>query len=180
MAFVQRYLRGEFGSSEKVKPKQASLFYALDRYAAKDRIGQWLQEGHIVISNRYVSANKGHQLGKVQGDKARQEFLDWINEIEYGLLEIPKPDVTILLHVPAEFAQQLVDQKDSREYLHGKKRDIHEDDLHHLKNAEQAYLFCLEHDTEENWKKIICWEGKQLKSREAVHEEIYVLVKQYL
>jgi dTMP kinase len=60
--------------------------------------------------------------------------------LEYNILGIPKPDVNLILHVTPDISQQLVDQKGEREYLHGKKRDIHEDDLNHLKNAEQAYL----------------------------------------
>jgi len=75
-AFAERYLRGEFGSALEVGAKRSSLFYALDRYAASFQIRSWLKEGKIVISNRYVSANKGHQLGKLRAEE-RKEFLAW-------------------------------------------------------------------------------------------------------
>src|SRR3989338_8130226 len=174
--FVERYLRGEFGSSRDVKPEQASLFYALDRYSASFQIKEWLQQGFIVISNRYVSANKGHQLGKISDQKKRKEFLDWLNTMEYSILEIPIPDVTIYLHMAPEIGQKLVDKKESRPSINGKKRDIHEEDLEHLKDAEQAYLFCLKNDTIEHWKEIICFSGDQPRDMSIIHQEIYKLV----
>jgi dTMP kinase len=171
--FVEQYLRGEFGSSQEVKPKQASLFYALDRYAASKQIKQWLSDGYTVISNRYVSANKGHQLGKLYDKERMQDFLNWINDLEYNILKIPKPDLTIFLHI----SQKLVDKKDPRAYIQGKKRDIHEDDINHLQNAERAYLFCLDHDQVENWVKLICFDDLGAKPINVIHEEILMLIK---
>jgi thymidylate kinase len=33
------------------------MFYAADRYDASFKIKKWLDEGKIVVSNRYVSSN---------------------------------------------------------------------------------------------------------------------------
>ena len=160
--------------------KRASLFYALDRYAASFQIKKWLDDGKIVIANRYVSANKGHQLGKLSELESRHEFIQWINEIEYGVLGIPVPDLTLFLHMPPHLGQQLVDQKGIRTYTDGKKRDLHEADLDHLRQAEQAYLFCLEHDPAEKWQGIPCNNQDAPKSMELVHEEIYEHVSRIL
>ena len=46
--------------------------------------------------------------------------------------------------MPTEIGQQLVDKKASREYIHGQKRDIHEADLNHLKDAAEAYKYVAE------------------------------------
>lgn len=178
--FVERYLRGEFGGVNEVSAKRASLFYALDRFEAASRISSWLSQGVVVLSNRYVSANKGHQLGKITSEPERREFLEWLNELEYKILGIPVPDLTLFLHMSAEIGQLLVGSKGERDYLKGKKRDIHEADLDHLKSAEKAYLFCLENDTLENWKKVSCFSGSQPKTREEVHQEIYALVKELI
>ncbi len=175
--FVERYLRGEFGSAQEVSARQASLFYALDRFEAKHKMQQWLNEGKIVIANRYVSASKGHQLGKLH-EEERLPFLQWLTQLEYHTLGIPKPDLTLFLHMKPEIGQQLVDQKAAREYTQGKKRDIHEADINHLQNTEKAFLFCMEHDTEENWHKITCFENDQPRSREEVHAEIYTKIKE--
>jgi dTMP kinase len=171
--FVERYLRGEFGTAKEVSAKKASLFYALDRFAAAPQINRWLEEGKIVISNRYTSANKGHQLGKINDPGEMNHFLSWLNELEYQILGIPVPDITLFLHMKPEIGQRLVDQKAQREYIHGAKRDIHEKDLDHLRNAERAFLYCLDHDRSENWKKITCFEQDKPRTIEVIHEEVY-------
>ena len=137
---VEAYLNGNFGSAEEVGPYKASIFYATDRYAASKKIKNWLDAGKVVIANRYVASNMGHQGGKIKNAEKRKEYLDWNYNLEYNIFQIPKPDVNIILHVTPEISQQLVDKKEEREYLKGKKRDIHEDDLNHLRDAEQAYL----------------------------------------
>jgi len=176
--FVERYLRGEFGTAQEVGSKRASLFFAVDRYAASFQIRKWLAENQIVISNRYVSANKGHQLANLEKAEDMQEFLNWINETEYNIFKIPIPNLTLFLHMPPEIGQQLVDKKEARDYIGGKKRDLLEADLSHLKKAEQAYFFCLDHDPVEKWVKIACHENNAPKSIETIHQEIYNLIKQ--
>jgi dTMP kinase len=178
--FVERYLRGEFGGSHEINAKKGSLFYALDRYAASFTIRKWLEEGKIVISNRYVSANKGHQLGKIAHTEEMHDFLAWVNDMEYSVLGIPVPDVTLYLHMSAAIGQQLVDKKEARDYIQGKKRDIHEADLGHLENAERAYHFCLEHDSIEKWQKISCFSEDSPRTIEDIHKDIYGAVSTVL
>ena len=178
--FVERYLRGEFGKAHEINAKKGSLFYALDRYAASFTIRKWLEERKIVISNRYVSANKGHQLGKITDVQERHEFLNWVNEMEYSILGIPIPDATFYLHMASVIGQKLVDKKEAREYTQGKKRDIHEADLDHLKNAENAFHFCLEHDSVEKWQKISCFTDDSPRSIEEIHSEVYAAVRKVL
>ncbi len=62
---VDEYLNGKYGSSEEVGPYRASVFYACDRYDASFKIRKWLKEGKIVVSDRYVASNVGHQGGKI-------------------------------------------------------------------------------------------------------------------
>jgi dTMP kinase len=58
---VEEYLNGDYGQANEVTPYQGSLFYALDRYAASFTMKKWLAEGKVVLCDRYVSANMGHQ-----------------------------------------------------------------------------------------------------------------------
>ncbi len=173
-AFVAKYLRGEYGTANEVGPYRGSIFYAVDRYDKSFDIRRWLGEGKIVVSNRYVSANMGHQTGKIVGKKKRDEFLSWLENLEYKIFNIPKPDLTILLYMPPEIGQKLVDQKAKRDYTKGKKRDIHEADLDHLKKASQAYLYVAK---KYGWKVIKCVEKGVILSREEIHKKILDLVK---
>ncbi len=124
---VDDYLTGAFGTAEDVGAYRASIFFACDRYAASFEMKKQLEEGKIVISNRYVSANMGHQAGKIKEISEVDKFLIWLENLEYGIFDIPKPDATILLYMPVEIGQQLVDKKGSRDYVGGEKRDIHEE-----------------------------------------------------
>lgn len=174
--FVERYLRGEYGALADVDAYRASLFYALDRFDASFEIRAALARGAVVISNRYVSANKGHQMAKIADAAERERFLAWLNDLEYGLLGIPKPDLTILLHVPADVGFALVARKDERAYLSGRMRDIHEDDREHLRAAEAAYLSLLAFDRSEHWRRVDCVEDGRLLSIEEVEGRVWALV----
>ena len=44
-----------------------------------------------------------------------KEFLTWLNEMEYEILAIPVPDMTLFLHMKPEIGQELVEKKGERE-----------------------------------------------------------------
>lgn len=173
-AMVEEYLNGAFGNASEVSPEQTSIFFAVDRYAASFKIREWLQEEKIVICNRYVGSNMGHQGGKIKNEKKRKEYFAWNYHLEYEIFKIPKPDVNIILHVTPEISQKLVDQKPKRDYLHGKKRDIHEDDIDHLKNAEASYLFVASQFPE--FYLVECVENNDILPVEVIQEKIWKLL----
>ena len=175
--FVSKYLRGEYGKADKVGPYRASVFYALDRYDKSFDIYRWLKDGKVVISNRYVSANMGHQAGKISDKKKREEYLRWLNHFEYEIFHIPKPDMTILLNMPPAIAQSLVDKKSARKYIKGKKRDIHEADLNHLKKAHEAYLFVAK---KYGWEIIDCVKDGRILSIEEIQRLVFNKVNKIL
>ncbi len=172
--FVKQYLNGKFGSLDEVGPFEAAVFYAVDRYAAKGEIEDALQAGRLVISNRYVTASMGHQGAKIADKDERQEFFQWLYKFEYEILGIPRPDLNIILHVPAETAQSLVDKKGQRDYLGGKKRDLHESNLEHLKLAERVYLQMAEQFS--HFSLVECFTSGKLLSPEEIHAKIWQLV----
>src|SRR4051812_801354 len=59
--FVKQYLNGRYGPAAKISPYTASLFYALDRYEAGAEIKEALEQGKIVLCDRYVGSNMAHQ-----------------------------------------------------------------------------------------------------------------------
>jgi len=162
---VEEYLNGKYGSALEVGPYRASIFYACDRYASSPQIKEWLAQGNIVISNRYVSSNMGHQAGKISDPQERDKFLQWLFELEYNLFGIPKPDLNILLYLPPEKGQELVDNKRPRDYIGGQKRDIHEADLEHLKDAADAYQYVAK---KYNWQIIDCAPDNKLLTKEEI------------
>ncbi|MEY2640702.1 MAG: hypothetical protein RL150_95 [Candidatus Parcubacteria bacterium] len=171
--FVEKYLRGEYGGADEVGAKRASLFYALDRFDVAAQMRQWLAEGNCIVSNRYVSASMGHQAGKIKDVAARDAFLEWLDELEYEICGIPRPDATIFLYVPPEVGQQLVDQKGERTYTGGKQRDIHEASINHLRDASEAYKYVADKFA---WKTVTCAPDGVMRSREDIHDEVCTIV----
>ena len=97
---VQEYLDGHLGSHPgDVNAYAASLFYAMDRYASyKQDWGPFYEAGGLVIADRYTTSNAVHQASKLPPEK-RTVFLNWLFELEYGKLGLPKPDLVLYLDV---------------------------------------------------------------------------------
>lgn len=136
--FVKQYLNGIYGGLNDVGPYTASLFYALDRFEAGYAIKKALASGKIVLANRFTGANMGHQGTKFDNTEERHGYFVWLDNIEFEMLKIPRPDKNFVLRVPADIAQILVDHKDKRSYT-DKKRDIHEADITHLEKSVEVY-----------------------------------------
>ncbi len=136
--FVKQYLNGSYGTADEVGPYTGSLFYAMDRFEAASRIRQAIVDGKIVIANRFTGSNMAHQGTKFINPEERRGYFIWLDNLEFEMLKIPRPDKSFVLRVPAEIAQGLVDLKGSRSYT-DKKRDIHEADLSHLIRSVEVY-----------------------------------------
>lgn len=176
--FVKRYLNGDYGTVDEVGPYTGSLFFALDRYEAANDIRQALEAGKIVLANRFTGSNMAHQGTKFNHQEERRGYFIWLDNLEFTLLKIPRPDMNFVLRVPADIAQQLVDQKEARSYT-DKKRDLHEADLNHLEKSVEVYddlcnLF--PHDFE----RIDCVRSGTLMSIENVHKLILEKVEAML
>jgi dTMP kinase len=176
-ALVTDYLNGKYGDSRSVGPYRASIFFACDRYDASFRIRELLSQGVIVVCNRYVSANMGHQAGKIRDAAEREKFLEWLDDLEFGIFGIPKPDINLLLFMPPLVGQQLVDKKGSRDYVGGKKRDIHEQDAQHLIDAAEAFAYVAK---KYSWPVINCAENDSPRQIEKIHEDVWAAVKKTL
>ncbi|HVY67714.1 MAG TPA: hypothetical protein VHA30_02380, partial [Patescibacteria group bacterium] len=107
----------------------------------------------------------------------RLQFFKWLDNLEYNIFGIPKPDLNLILHVPAEVAQKLVDNKTAaqRQYAGGKKRDLHEADLNHLKNAEKVYLQIAQ--LFPNTKLVECAPAGSLLPPADIHNKVWELVR---
>ncbi|MCR4305867.1 MAG: hypothetical protein NUV73_02175 [Candidatus Daviesbacteria bacterium] len=162
---VTRYLEGEFGSINEVNPYLISLAFAGDRLLAKLQIEKWLDEGKIVLSNRYISANKAH-MGAQLPENQRWEFIQWLDELEYQTNQMPREDLTILLKV---------DPKTGQKNVAGRLPDLHEEDITHLEEANKIYLELAK--KEASWYTIACTKDGDMRSPEEIHKELLVVLK---
>ncbi len=168
--FVQKYLNGQYGAVEDIGPYTGSLFYALDRFDAAQKIRIALKQGKVVLANRFTGSNMAHQGTKFRESHERRGYFIWLDNLEFEMLKIPRPDMNIVLRVPAAIAQKLVDQKKQRSYT-ANKRDLHEADLSHLERAVEVYddlcqLF------PKDFSQIDCVQDGRLQNIDAVSELI--------
>ena len=182
---IENYLRGTYGSSESVGPYRGSIFYAIDRYDFSFQIKKWLAEGVIVIADRYVASNIGHQGGKlIKNKKKWNTYIEWLYKLEYQLFSIPKPDYTFILKISPELSMQnsnkITDkekQKKRKSYLgDSKKQDIHEADKKHLVNTLKSYL-SIQKKYPKEYKIIDCEEGGKFLPLEVIHQKVLELVQ---
>jgi len=179
-SLIGEYLNGKFGDFIQVDPRVASVLYAADRFESSKQIKKWLDQGYTIISDRYVSANQIHQGGKISSTVERKKFLEWLDKMEYGIFQIPKPDLVVYLDVPFEVSKKWLENKvtqRSKKYLNGKK-DLAEDNLIHLKDSRNSALYL--HKQNKNWEKISCCKGMTCLMPEQVHEEVFKIVKKKL
>ncbi len=178
--FIGHCLSEQYFNFISVHPKIASVLYAADRFESSKKINEWISKGYIVILDRYVSANQIHQGGKIQNNKKREEFLHWLDKMEYGVFKIPRPTVTLFLSIPFSVSEKLIkerDQKAVRNYL-GKKKDVHEADVNFKKNSYKSALWLSKNI--KNFIKVDCTKNSEILSREEIHDMIYTNIKKFL
>lgn len=175
--FIGHCLSEQYYNFVKVHPKIASVLYAADRFESKIEIEGWLKKGYIIIANRYVSANQIHQGGKIKDPKKRQAFIDWLNDMEYKVFKIPRPDIVLYLSVPLKVSIAMTKKRNktaTRNYL-GNKKDVHEVDIAFQENSRKSALWLAK--TQLKFIQIDCAPNNTLSTREDIHEEIYQKVK---
>ena len=144
-----------------VDPKIACLYYAADRKYNFPKVKEFLDNGYYVILDRYVSSNMAHQGSKIENPDERFNLFKWIDKLEYWLLELPKADLTIFLHVPYSLSKEL---HKNREFLDG-----HEKCDSYLINTVKTYM---ELAGLYNWYTIDCMEDNNLRTIESINSDI--------
>lgn len=179
---IIKYLKGEFGSADAVSPYLASMLYAGDRWECKEQINTWLEENKIIVSNRYVCDNMAHQGGKIGDSTERKKFFQWLDTLEHSVFAVPRSHLNILLYVPAEIAYRLIEKKEQRTYLGDEKKDIHEEDINHLRYAQQTFLEIAKEKND--WIIIDCTKDGQLLSEQVIADRVWnvmrdIVIKKY-
>lgn len=158
---IKDYLEGKMGKIDEVDPCFVARLYANDRLAAKEKIKSWLENGKLVIANRYVFSSKAH-LGANLPENRREDFMKWIDQLEYQTNGMPKPDLNILLNIDPKIGQMNA--------LKDQLKDIHEQSLTHEEKAAKIYLELSQ--AEENWVVVNCMIGDKMRPKEDIQKDI--------
>lgn len=170
---VKMYLNGEFGDIGCLDAYQANSLYAVDRLCTMMGLKDHIENGGSIVFDRYVESTMLHQAALIENQEERDEFLDYVNDFEFGKLKLPKPDLVIFLDVPVEVSKKLADSRG--EYKSGNKKDILEQDISHLTKAYNSGKYVA---NKFGWTQISCLnESGNLKSIEEISNDIFEVVK---
>lgn len=176
-ALVKMYLSGEFGGKPgDVSAYAASSFFAADRFATFRRDwGKDYNEGAIIIADRYVSSNMIHQASKLE-DVEKDKFLDWLDEFEFEIYSLPRPDVTIFLDMPPEYGAELMKNRENK-FSGNSEKDIHERNGEYLFKSYKNACFVAD---KYSWKKVTCVKNNKIRTIEDINNELYDIVKKII
>ncbi len=152
----------------KVDPRLASLPYMVDRMQSKGWINLELTKGNTLISDRYASANQIHQGGKIRSRQERAEFLRWLDDMEYNVFGIHRPDLVILIDMPVETALNLLRSE-------GKLLDAAEQDVEYLTNSRESLLWIAENNSE--YHLVHATQDGTLRTPKDISDEIWGIVQ---
>ena len=138
---IAKFLRGDFGAIDQVHPQLVALLFAEDRRDAGSLIRSWMNQGRVVVLDRYVYSNIAFQCAKLADKEESDALRDWILDLEYNRYGIPRPTLNLFLDVPLGFvdAKLRASRKGGdRNYLEG-KTDIHEADIRFQEKVRTLY-----------------------------------------
>lgn len=171
---VKMYLAGKFGKDAgKINPYPVSTMYAIDRYASfKEDWGNDYEKGKIIIADRYTTSNIVHQAAKIENETEKEQYITWLEDLEYNKMELPRPDMVVFLNMPTEKAFELMANRNNK-ITGEEKKDIHEKDRDYLiKSYENACAI----SKKLGWAEISCVENQRIKSIEEIADELYIKV----
>lgn len=156
-----------FNNYVEVDSKVASLYFAADRRASLPVLKELINNNEIVIIDRYIYSNMGHQGSKIEDKKERLKMYKFLETLEFDLLELPRPDLVIFLYLPYSYGEEL--KKNRVETL-----DEAEKSQTHQIKSERTYLELTELY---GFEKIDCFTNGTVKTREEINKEVISHVK---
>ena len=170
-ALIRMYLSGQFGENPgDVNAYAASTFYAVDRYASyRTDWGEIYENGGIVLSDRYTTSNAVHQGSKLPDDQL-PAFFDWLQDLEYEKLGLPKPDLVIYLDVDLETSLARMRRRQQKTHT---SADIHEKDKDYLSRCLHTAEMAAEHY---GWTRIPFLKDGKERDVDEKNREIYSIL----
>lgn len=169
---VEMYLNGALGSRPgDVSACAASALYAVDRYGAyKEDWGADYESGRLILANRYTTSNAVHQAPKLPREE-RWAYLDWLFDLEYNRLALPKPDLVIYLDLPAELSARMLRLRQEATHT---KADIHEQDGTYLRSCRESAQEIVERL---GWRRVDCSRDGAVRTPDDIHRELWEIVR---
>lgn len=158
------YLAGVLG--DDVNPLIPLATFAADRKQFADAINTYLENGGIIVADRYTQSHLAYQTRGLEGEEW-QERVERIKDLEKN---VPQPDAVFYLNVPPEEAAKLREGRDEAD-------DIYDGDPELQQQVWENYNRLAEH---EDWEQIDAVQDGELRSIEDIRGEIREKAEKYL
>jgi dTMP kinase len=166
--FINEFIDSNSPSLATLPPKCFAIMFAADRFESKKQIEEWMEEGRVIIFDRYVSATMLHQGSKIADIDQREEFLRWVEHVEYEVFGMPRPDLTVYLDVPPNESDKLLGYVEELGV-----KVTNEDGKAKVDQARVSdcakYLAAMN----QNWVTVPCLVEGELRNRDDIHDEVY-------
>ena len=174
-ALIRMYLGGQFGSKpEDVNAYTAATFFAVDRFASyRSDWGPVYENGGLILSDRYTTSNAVHQGSKLP-EAELPAFFDWLQDLEYGKMGLPRPDLVIYLDVDVELSLARMRRRQQKTHT---SADIHEQDVAYLERCLRTARLAAAHY---GWKSIPYLKDGKEREVDEKNREIYSILLDYL
>lgn len=156
-----------FGDYGSLDGKVVSLYFAADRRESLPVLKELLNNNDVVIIDRYVYSNMGHQGSRLDTFEERKEMYKFLETLEFDLLGLPRPDLVLFLYLPYKYGMEI--KKNRIEKLD----EAEKNELHQIK-SENTYL---ELAKLYNFEQINCVENGLVRTREDISKDVISKVK---
>ena len=170
---IKEFLTHPEYTFHKQHPKVFSIILAADRWESKQKIEKYLDQGYLVILDRYMSSNQIHQGGKIKDEKKWEEFMTWLDTLEFKVFKIPRPNLILYLNLKIANIEKMLK-------LRGNFDNAEKDLQHQAEAIGSAIRLAKKYKI---FNMINCDDEKSemgIKSRVEINYLIYSQIKKYI
>jgi dTMP kinase len=137
-------LHGKMGDLADSAYGMATLF-ALDRAAVVDKLSSHVGSDEVLLLDRYVASNAAYSWARTRDES----LVDWIAELEFDKLGLPRPDLQILLATDPREAARRAQRRAEGDA--SRARDAYERDDGLQQRTFEAYVELAERNWQSEW-----------------------------
>lgn len=169
---VEKYLKGEYGTTNELSPYFINSLYANDRGITwYTNLKNLYEQGYLILLDRYTTSSLIYQSALIEDVDKKKRFIDYVIDFEYSKIGIKEPDNVIFLHAPFDLVTKI---RNARTQNDGIINDIHERDLEFMKKVYESAVFIADYLS---WDRVECNDGNKMKKIDDIHKKVYSLVK---
>lgn len=107
-----------------------------------------------------------HQTTKLP-EAQWDEFLGWLEDLEYDKMELPRPDLVLYLDMEPQTSRKLLEKR-----YHGdeSRKDLHEADFQYLLSCRRTALYAAQKN---HWQVLHCCDGELPLPIETIEEMVW-------